>query len=59
MGFPTNWRNWLPFGISIVHFSVLLSGEASSFFSSSRGLRQGDSVTVVHFHYGNVEQIDE
>jgi len=40
MGFPSKWRNWISFCISTVHLSILINGEASSCFSTSRGLRQ-------------------
>ena len=39
MGFRNKWRKWVSFCISTVRFSILINGEASGFFSSSRGLR--------------------
>ena len=37
--------------ISLVCFSVLVSGTPTSFFSSSRGLRQGDLLSPLLFVY--------
>ena len=42
MGFPSKWRKWVYFCISMVKISVLVNGEVTRFFPSSRGLRQGD-----------------
>ena len=41
MGFPSKWSNWISF-FSTIHFSILINGEASGFFSSLRGPMQGD-----------------
>ena len=38
IGFPEKWRRWISFCISIVRYSVLINGEATGFFSSSKGL---------------------
>jgi len=45
MGFPSKRRNWIIFCISTIRFSILTNSEASCFFSSSKGLRQGESLS--------------
>lgn len=43
-GFHNQGRTWMRKCISIATFYVLVNGEATGFFNSSRGLRQGDSL---------------
>jgi hypothetical protein len=46
MGFGAKWKKWIQNCISTVRFSVLISGSPSWFFGSSRGLRQGDPLSL-------------
>jgi hypothetical protein len=48
-GFGGKWRAWIAFCISTVRYSVLFNGAPSGFFSSDRGLRQGDPLSPLLF----------
>jgi hypothetical protein len=41
-GFGEKWCLWIKQRISIARFSVLINGTPFGYFSSSRGVRQGD-----------------
>ena len=49
MGFGERWIKWIDWCISTVKFSVLINGSPSDFFQSSRGLRQGDPLSLYLF----------
>jgi hypothetical protein len=48
-GFGERWRGWIHQCVSIVRFSVLINGTPADFFSSSRGVRQGDPLSPLLF----------
>ena len=46
MGFGVKWCKWICTCISTVQFFVLINGSLADFFGSSRGLRQGDLLSL-------------
>ena len=48
-GFSDKWRRWISFCLSTVRFSIFINGTSHGFFGSSRGLRQGDPLSLLLF----------
>jgi hypothetical protein len=48
-GFGEKWRDCIAYCILMVQFSILINGSSSDLFSSSRGLRQGDPLSLLLF----------
>ena len=48
-GFDQNWIRWVMALVIMTSFSILLDGAPSRTFTSSRGLRQGDSLSPFLF----------
>jgi hypothetical protein len=48
-GFSEKWRKWIYFCVSSIRFSILVNGSPCGFFPSSRGIRQGDPLSLMLF----------
>ena len=49
MSFGVKWCKWICTCISTIQFFVLINESPADFFSSSRGLRQGDPLSPMLF----------
>ena len=49
MGFGEKWLGWMQWCISTARLSILINGTSSSFFQSSRGLRQRNPLSPYLF----------
>ncbi|RVX08897.1 hypothetical protein CK203_011088 [Vitis vinifera] len=58
MGFGPKWIGWMWSCISTAKFSVLVNGVLAGFFSSSKGLRQGDPLSPLLICHGNGREVE-
>ena len=52
MGFDRKWISWIKWCIATASFFVLVNDSSAGFFKSSRGLRQGDPLSLYLFVLG-------
>lgn len=48
-GFGERWISWISGCLDHPHFSILINGTSKGFFDSSKGIRQGDSLSPFLF----------
>ncbi|XP_057850523.1 uncharacterized protein LOC131061033 [Cryptomeria japonica] len=48
-GFSRQWINWIYECLSTPRFAILVNGKPEGFFSSSKGIRQGDPISPFLF----------
>lgn len=49
MSFGSKWRKWIMKCISTTSFAIMVNGDPSTFFKTSRGLRQGNLLSPLLF----------
>ncbi|XP_047339706.1 uncharacterized protein LOC124943201 [Impatiens glandulifera] len=49
MGMGQKWIDWIKFCVSTPKFSIIVNGSPKGFFESSRGIRQGDPLSLFLF----------
>lgn len=52
-GFPAQFINWINRCMSSISYSILLNGSPFGFFKPSRGLQQGDPISLLLFIIGS------
>ena len=52
MGFGVTWVNWIKRCITTTSFYVMINGSPEGFFNITRGLRQGDPISLYLFVIG-------
>ena len=51
-GFCYKWRKWLKDCLSSTNFSIMVNGKPRGKFNGSRGLRQGDPLSLFFVYFG-------
>jgi len=54
MGFPSKWRRWMQFCLTIVRYSVLINGESLEFLELQRAAPRGSIIScLIYFGDGD------